>query len=132
MKRLLTCILLVCLVVTSSILFVGCNSTDTSIFIGRNFILDKVEGGSGERTYLYFADGDTAHFSSDVGNDVSYSRNGDKITFGEVYFMGQNYGKLYALIFDTPEEYQNHSNNYQYMFLGFYSDSKCSNQIAYY
>ncbi len=102
-------------------------SNDNSDLVGR-MLTTRAEGKSGD-VYVYFVDKDTAHFSSDVGNDVEYSRSGSKVVFKDVEYMDAYYNKLYARIYENSQ-YKD-TENYQYMFMNFYSDSNCLNQVAY-
>lgn len=119
MKKKVLIILFVLLLIAGGVgaYFYFTADTDTTELIGRDFIINATSGN--ERTYLYIVDEDTAHFSSDVGNEVKYSKWNKTITFFDVYFQGEKHNKLYASV--TENDNYKDSETYQYYFLNFYS-----------
>ena len=102
-------------------------NNDTSELVGRVITLrssERVEGYY--ETYLEFEEGNIARFSSDIGNEVKYTKSGTKLTFSDVYFQGKQYEKLTARIVGDSNYKDNEV--YQYYFLAVYDDSA---QIAY-
>lgn len=126
MKKVFACLMMLCMLLSGGLFLTAC-STNNADLVGR-VLATRVEGKS-DSVYVYFVDKDMAHFSSDVGNDVEYSRNGSKVVFKGVEYMDAYYNKLYARIYENSQYKDNET--FQYFFMNFYADSNCINQVAY-
>ncbi len=94
-------------------------NSDTSALEGRVLTIrssHRVEGSY--ETYIEFEKNNIARFSSDIGNEVKYTKRGDNLTFNDVYFQGKQYEKLKATIYSNS----NYKDNdfFQYYFIRIY------------
>ena len=97
-------------------------NTDTIELVGRELNVrssHRVEGYY--ETFIDFETENIAKFSSDVGNDVKYSKRGENLYFSNVYFQGKQYQTLNARI-SSNSNYQD-NDVYQYYFVDFYDDN---------
>ncbi len=101
-----------------------CCMMSTNGIKGRTLTVDSVGDEYGAyRTYVQFENGNTARFSSDIGNAVKYVKFGNTVYFGEVVFQGKQTKNLKATISHAYKSYKD-DEDCQYFFMDFYDGNK--------